>query len=68
MTDKHTRSIVKGISWRILATLTTVILVYIFTREFYIAGAVGFLEVLTKIGLYYTHERVWNVIKWGTVK
>ena len=66
MKEKRSRSIVKTISWRIIATLTTTILVYIFTGNFTIAIRIGFLEIISKLIFYYLHERVWNNIKWGS--
>jgi len=66
MKEKRSRSIVKTISWRIIATLTTTILVYIFTVDFSIAIKVGLLEIISKLIFYYLHERVWNNIKWGS--
>lgn len=65
MKETHPRSILKSITWRILATLTTMILVFIFTGSFIISLGVGFFEVILKIIIYYLHERVWNRINWG---
>ena len=59
------RSILKAISWRILATLTTSVLVYAFTGRTDIAVTVGLLEATTKIVLYYGHERLWNRLNVG---
>lgn len=59
------RSAVKTVSWRTLATLTTAVLVFIFTGELAIAIAIGSLEVIAKIVLYFFHERIWNKIKFG---
>lgn len=61
------RSITKGITWRFLATLTTIMLVYLFTKELKIACEVGLLEVFAKLLLYYFHERAWNSVDWGKV-
>ena len=65
--DKHIRSVIKGISWRTVATLTTMLLVFIFTGKFYLAFGVGAFEILAKLCLYYAHERTWNGIKWGKI-
>ena len=59
------RSAAKTISWRTLATLTTAIIVYILTGELVLAIAVGSIEVIAKIILYFFHERAWNKIKFG---
>lgn len=63
--ETHARSIVKGFSWRILATTITIILVFVFTGEVILAFGVGGLEFFSKFIVYYLHERVWNKIKWG---
>ena len=63
--DKPIKSVVKSISWRVIATFITIILVYIFTRKITIALSIGFLEFSTKLLFFYLHERIWNKIKWG---
>lgn len=59
------RSLAKTISWRALGSLDTLVLGYIFTGNFTIAGSIASTEVLTKVVLYYLHERGWAHIKWG---
>lgn len=66
--EKNIRSLTKALSWRILATLATIILVYSFTKDVSAALSVGALEVVVKFILYYGHERAWNNIHWGKVK
>jgi len=61
----RTRSLLKTTSWRVIATLTTVILVYIFTGNLSISLGVGSLEVITKTVLYYLHERAWSRVRFG---
>ena len=63
--ETHLRSVVKGIVWRLLGSFTTVIIVYLLTRELVIAAEVGGIEILAKIFVYYSYERIWNAIKWG---
>ncbi len=65
MSDKRVRSISKAISWRVLATLTTMIVVFFFTGELVLAAGVGLIDALIKLLVYYGHERVWNLIAWG---
>ena len=65
MVDKRKRSLTKAISWRVLATLTTMIVVFWFTGELVLAASVGIIDAIIKILIYYGHERVWNAIKWG---
>ncbi len=63
--DTNARSIIKTISWRILATVTTVTLVYIFIGDVSIALSVGGIEVFLKMLIYFFHERAWDKIKFG---
>lgn len=63
--ESKTRSVVKTISWRFLATLITMLIVYIITGELKIAAIIGSLEVVLKIVFYYFHERFWDKIKLG---
>jgi len=66
--ETHMRSVAKAISWRIVATLTTIFLVFAFTGNLVISGGVGLTELITKIVIYYVHERVWNAIGFGRIK
>ena len=63
--ETRVRSILKALSWRVLATLTTALLVYLFTRRFDIAITIGILEFVTKMALYFAHERFWNRLRFG---
>ncbi len=65
MKDTNLRSVTKGISWRIFASIDTFFLSwFIFNKPLH-AGAIALSEILTKILLYYLHERGWNLIPWG---
>ncbi|NOR54704.1 MAG: adenylyl-sulfate kinase [Sulfurovum sp.] len=63
--ETNKRSIVKGISWRVVATTTTIIIVYIFFGRLDLAIAAGLIESVLKIGLYWAHERAWFKVLWG---
>lgn len=65
MKEGHLRSIIKAISWRLIATTITTLLVYIFTRKLILALEIGLLEMIIKIAFYYMHERVWGKVLWG---
>lgn len=60
--ESHTRSLLKGITWRFLATMTTVVIAWIVIGEAGIAFQIGFFEVFAKIAIYYLHERIWAKI------
>lgn len=57
--ESHIRSIVKGISWRIVGTTDTIIIATFITHDFHKAFSIGAVELLTKVFLFYLHERVW---------
>ncbi len=63
--ESHIRSIAKAVSWRVLGTITTSLLVYLFTRRLALSLTVGALEFTSKIGLFWLHERVWDRISLG---
>jgi adenylylsulfate kinase len=66
--EKHIRSIIKSVSWRITATLTTFGLVWIFTGQIETAAVVSGIEVFLKILFYYLHERIWGKLKFGKIE
>jgi uncharacterized membrane protein len=63
--EAHTRSLVKAISWRVTGTIDTFVISYIITGRPMIAGSIAGTELLTKVLLYYFHERIWSGISWG---
>lgn len=63
--EAHSRSLMKAVSWRILGSVDTFLLSWLFTGSLRAAGAIATTEVLTKMVLYYLHERAWSGIKWG---
>nr|WP_241695476.1 DUF2061 domain-containing protein [Winogradskyella litoriviva] len=59
------RSIVKTISWRVVGTLATVTISYLITGTLALAFSIGGIELVSKMVLYFFHERAWTNIKWG---
>jgi uncharacterized membrane protein len=66
--DAHWRSLVKAVSWRVVGSLDTFILSLIVTRNAKHAASIASVEALTKIVLYYLHERGWRRIAWGRLE
>lgn len=63
--ESHLRSIIKGISWRIIATTDTILVVLLVTCLSGNCGLdyaikIGFVEFLLKLVVYYLHERAWQ--------
>lgn len=67
--DRPIKSILKAITWRIIASTTTFLLTFlIFQDDPYAtekATGVACAEAIIKIVLYFLHERAWNSIFWG---
>lgn len=68
MEDKAYRSVVKTISWRVLGTIDTMVISYLITGSLVMAASIGSIEVVTKMVLYYFHERAWNKSNFGRAK
>jgi len=60
--DSHKRSLLKAVSWRTLGTIDTFVLSWIITGNATFAAAIGGTEIITKMALYYLHERAWTRI------
>jgi uncharacterized membrane protein len=63
--EKLKRSIVKTISWRAVGTLATVTISYVITGTLALAFSIGAIELVSKMVLYFFHERAWNNLTWG---
>lgn len=59
------RTLLKTISWRVVGTLATVVISYAITGTLALAFSIGAIELVSKMALYFFHERAWNTIKWG---
>lgn len=68
MSEKSYRSIVKSVSWRTIGTIDTILISFLITGKPGLALSIGGVEVFTKMGLYYLHERTWNKINFGRMK
>lgn len=66
--ESHLRSVLKGLSWRFIATGTTMTIAYFMTGEIGTAAKIGGIEFVLKFFIYYLHERTWQLIPIGTVR
>jgi uncharacterized membrane protein len=65
ISDKPLRSVTKALSWRLIGTLDTLAVSYVVTGEIGLATSIASVDFLTKLILYFFHERIWNKINWG---
>jgi uncharacterized membrane protein len=66
--ESHARSIAKAVSYRVLGSISTAAIVFVFSGNVKIAASVGILDSIVKIALYFLHERLWNYIDFGRQK
>jgi uncharacterized membrane protein len=65
MKDSRIRSVFKALTWRAIATGTTMTLVYLGTGDVELMAHIGVADVIIKLFFYFVHERAWGRIGWG---
>ena len=58
--DSRKISVFKAISWRVIGTVDTMVISYLLTGDLKVAFGIGSIEVISKMILYYLHERAWT--------
>ena len=66
--ETQARSIAKAFSYRILGSLTTALIVFAVSGKLKESAGIGLADMVSKIGLYFLHERIWNKISIGRPK
>jgi uncharacterized membrane protein len=65
MTERVERSLAKAVTWRVTGTADTFLISWLITGEPLLATGIALTEVVTKVFLYWMHERIWNKISWA---
>ncbi len=63
--EAHLRSFAKAVSWRFVGSMDTFILSFLVTGNATWAVTIASAEAVTKILLFYLHERAWRLVRWG---
>ena len=63
--ESNSRSLVKAVSYRMLGSAATALIVFIMTGKPGASALAGGLDMVIKIALYYVHERIWDRINFG---
>lgn len=66
--ESRLRSLLKGLSWRVVATTTIIVIVWFKTGNISQAVEIGAIEFIIKLLLYYGHERAWQLVPRGGVR
>jgi len=67
MSVTKSRSLMKAVCWRAIATLTGAIIVFFLYGEFEAVGKFMIADISLKMLFYYAHERGWSMVKWGKI-
>jgi uncharacterized membrane protein len=59
------RSIVKSLSWRLVAAIITTTIAFLMTGQMEFAAKIGLADTVVKLLIYFAHERLWNRIPYG---
>lgn len=65
--DTIVRSLVKTISWRLTGTLCTFLISFIILGDITTSSTIALIQLIFNTVMFYIHERIWNIIKWGKV-
>lgn len=66
--ESHLRSVIKGLTWRVIATSTIFIITYFTTGEIKTAATIAGIEFPVKLFIYYLHERAWLLVPRGKIR
>jgi uncharacterized membrane protein len=64
--DSHKTLLFKTITWRFLGTIDTIVLSWLVSESWHMGLQLVGIEFITKMALYFVHERIWFRIKWKT--
>ena len=65
--DTIVRSLVKTLSWRLTGTFCTFLISFIILGDITTSSTTALIQLIFNTIMFYIHERVWNIIKWGKV-
>jgi adenylylsulfate kinase len=66
--ESHSRSLVKAVTYRVFGSATTAGIVFFYSGSAKVAGGAGLIDAVSKIVLYFLHERAWHYIPFGREK
>lgn len=63
--ERHPRTLLKSITWMILAYIVTLLTLWLIEGDWEKATWHAFLVQLVKVAFFYAHERLWNKSNYG---
>ncbi len=65
MRETRKRSVAKSVMWRFICIVVSIVTSFLLTNRWDVAVAIGSIYNVITMILYYFHERIWNLVKWG---
>ncbi len=65
MRETRKRSVAKTVMWRFICIVVSIVTSFLLTNRWDVAVAIGSIYNVITMILYYFHERIWNLVKWG---
>lgn len=65
MPESQKRHLTKTITWRVVGTIDTMIIAWVLSGDPMTGLHIGWMEAIVKMIMYYTHERIWHMSKYG---
>ena len=66
--ESHARSIAKAVSYRVLGSSVTTLILFALTGKGTLSMVGGLADMVLKIAAYFVHERIWDRIEFGRAK
>lgn len=67
MKESKRRSLIKALTYRVMATVATFSVALIFTGNVSVSIQIGMVDFIIKMSLFFVNDRVWNTIHWGYI-
>jgi len=61
--NNHKIHLLKTVTWRILGTITTILISWFISGDIKTGLTIGMFELISKSLLYYFHEIMWDKLK-----
>lgn len=65
--SSNKRTVVKGLTWRIVSLALSMVIVYCLTGSVNDALKIGAVDFVIKFAVYFGHEKVWKLTDWGKI-
>lgn len=65
--SSNKRTVAKGLTWRAVSLVLTMVIVYFLTGSIEGALKIGSVDFVIKFAVYFGHEKIWKLTDWGKI-